>query len=98
MGMLTGEPRRATVIAVGETECWRLAKEKFREVLEERPAIAEEVSRILAARQVELAAAQEGISEETRRHRIEAAHGSLREKIERFFGLAAGAEGERGGR
>jgi small-conductance mechanosensitive channel/CRP-like cAMP-binding protein len=98
MGMLTGEPRRATVIAVGETECWRLGKEKFREVLEERPAIAEQVSRILAARQVELAAAQEGISEETRRHRIEAAHGTLREKIERFFGLAAGAEGERDGR
>ena len=94
MGMLTGEPRRATVIAVGETECWRLGKEKFREVLEERPAIAEQVSRILAARQVELAAAREGISEETRRHRIEAAHGSLREKIERFFGLARGAAAE----
>lgn len=99
MGMLTGEPRRATVIAVGETECWRLGKEKFREVLEERPAIAEEVSRILAARQVELAAAKEGISEETRRHRIEAAHGSLRVRIERFFGLAGGAaEVERDGR
>ena len=99
MGMLTGEPRRATVIAVGETECWRLGKERFREVLEERPAIAEEVSRILAARQVELAAAQEGISEETRRHRIEAAHGSLRERIERFFGLAGDEEGgEKGGR
>ena len=24
----------ATVIAVGETECWRLGKERFREVLE----------------------------------------------------------------
>jgi len=99
MGMLTGEPRRATVLAVGETECWRLGKEKFREVLAERPAIAEEVSRILAARQVELAAAQEGISEETRRNRIEAAHGSLREKIERFFGLGTGAAaGAREGR
>ena len=53
----------------------------------------------LAARQVELAAAKEGISEETRRHRIEAAHGSLRVRIERFFGLAGGAaEVERDGR
>ena len=90
MGMLTGEPRRATVVAVGEVECWRLAKERFREVLEERPAIAEEISRILAARQVELATATEGLSEESRRHRLEAEHGSLLDRIERFFGLDAG--------
>ncbi len=100
MGMLTGEPRRATVVAVGETECWRLGKEKFREVLEARPAIAEEVSRILAARQVNLAAATEGISEESRRHRLETEHGTLLGKIERFFGLGpkGGAGGEKAGR
>ena len=99
MGMLTGEPRRATVIAVGETECWRLGKEMFREILHERPAIAEAVSRILAARQVELATATEGLSEESRRHRIEAAHVSLVTKIERFFGLGPQARGsERDGK
>jgi CRP-like cAMP-binding protein len=99
MGMLTGEPRKATVIAVGETECWRLGKERFREVLEERPAIAEEMSRILAARQVELAEATEGLTEESRRHRIETEHGSLLVRIERFFGLGArGAGGKRDGR
>ncbi len=87
MGMLTGEPRRATVIAVGETECWRLGKEKFREVLRERPAIAEAISRTLASRQVELAMATEGLSEESRRHRIEAEHETLLTRIERFFGL-----------
>ncbi len=97
MGMLTGEPRRATVVAVGEVECWRLGKEKFREVLEERPAIAEGISRILAARQVELATATEGLSEESRRHRLEAEHGSLLSRIERFFGLTGGA-GEGGAR
>jgi CRP-like cAMP-binding protein len=98
MGMLTGEPRKATVIAVGETECWRLGKEGFREVLEERPAIAEEMSRILAARQVELAEATEGMTEESRRHRIETEHGSLLARIERFFGLGArGAEGRQDG-
>jgi CRP-like cAMP-binding protein len=85
--MLTGEPRRATVIAVGETECWRLGKEKFREVLHERPAIAEAISRILASRQVELVAATEGLSEESRRHRIEAEHETLLTRIERFFSL-----------
>ncbi len=100
MGMLTGEPRKATVIAVGETECWRLGKERFREVLEARPALAEELSRLLAARQVELATATEGISEETRRHRIETERGTLLKRIERFFGLAAagGAAGGKDGR
>lgn len=98
MGMLTGEPRRATVVAVGEVECWRLGKEKFREVVEARPAIAEEVSRILAARQVELATAKEEISEETRRHRIEAARGTLLGRIERFFGLGPAVSGGKDGR
>jgi CRP-like cAMP-binding protein len=99
MGMLTGEPRRATVLAVGEVECWRLGKERFREVLQERPAIAEEVSRILAARQVNLATATEGISDESRRHRLETEHGTLLERIERFFGLAAeGGSGKKDGR
>jgi small-conductance mechanosensitive channel/CRP-like cAMP-binding protein len=99
MGMLTGEPRTATVVAVGQVECWRLGKEKFREVLEGRPAIAEEVSRILAARRVNLATATEGMSEESRRHRLEAEHGTLLKRIERFFGLAAkGGTGEKEGR
>lgn len=99
MGMLTGEPRRATVIAVGETECWRLGKERFRAVLEARPELAEELSRVLAARQVELATAREEISDDSRRHRIETEHGSLRARIERFFGLGAGGGArERDGR
>lgn len=87
MGMLTGEPRRATVVAVGETECWRLGKEKFEEVLLGRPAIAATISRVLAARQVELVAATEGLSEESRRHRLEAEHETLLTRMERFFGL-----------
>ena len=77
-------------IAVGEVECWRLGKERFREVLEQRPSIAEGVSRILAARQVELATATEDLSEESKRHRLELAHGSLLDRIERFFGLGPG--------
>mgnify|MGYP001055416332 CR=1 FL=1 len=93
MGMLTGEPRRATVVAVGEVECWRLGKERFREVLAQRPAIAEGVSRILAAREVELVAATENLSEAARRHRLESEHGTLLERIERFFGLAGPAGG-----
>lgn len=50
MGMLTGEPRRATVVALTAVECWRLDKEGFGQVLKERPEIASEVSAIAEAR------------------------------------------------
>lgn len=87
MGMLTGEPRRATVVALTEVECWRLTKERFREVVEARPKIAEEVSHVLATRDVNLAAAREGLSEEARRLRFAEQHRSLTDRIREFFGV-----------
>lgn len=53
MGLLTGEPRRATVIAKTDIECYRLDKAGFDRVLRSRPDIAGEMSRILAAREAE---------------------------------------------
>ncbi len=50
MGLLTGEPRTATVIARSDIECYRLDKSGFARIIAERPAIAEEVSSLLAAR------------------------------------------------
>lgn len=87
MGMLTGEPRRATVIAKTEAECWRVEKEIFQRILEARPPIADDISHILASRDVELAAAREGLSEEAKRLRLAHEHGSLLAKIQRFFGI-----------
>ena len=49
-GLLTGEPRHATVVARSDVECYRLDKESFRTVLLSRPAIAEEISALLAQR------------------------------------------------
>jgi small-conductance mechanosensitive channel/CRP-like cAMP-binding protein len=87
MGMLTGEPRRATVIAVAEVDCWRLEKERFQQVLTSRPELASEISAVLATRQVNLGSATEGLSEEAKRRRIDAEHGTLTTKIRNFFGL-----------
>ena len=87
MGLLTGEPRKATVVAVEETECWRVTKEAFHAVLAARPALAEEISRILAQRDVELADAREGLSEVSKRLRLRDEQGSLLAKIQRFFRL-----------
>ena len=50
MGLLTGEPRSATVVALTAVDCFRLDKAGFAEVLRERPEIAAEISSIVAAR------------------------------------------------
>ena len=61
MGMLTGEPRRATVTAKSDVECYRLDKAGFEEVIRSRPAIVEEMAAILTERNMQLATAQEAL-------------------------------------
>jgi small-conductance mechanosensitive channel len=50
-GLLTGAPRRETVVATSRVECMRLDKAELRGLLLKRPEIAEELSRRLAERQ-----------------------------------------------
>jgi CRP-like cAMP-binding protein len=87
MGMMTGEPRRATVTARTDVDCYRLDKEAFAGVLQARPEIAEGLSRILAARSSQLAhaagEAQAAIAREP--------HETLLQRIRLFFGLGAAA-------
>ena len=54
MGMMTGEPRSATVTAKSDVECFRLDKTAFEAILRERPDIAEEISTVIANRRSEL--------------------------------------------
>jgi len=53
MGMLTGEARSATVVAMTAVDCYRLDKAGFARVLQQRPEIAQEMSGIVAARAAE---------------------------------------------
>src|SRR6266436_2935624 len=76
-GMMTGEPRSATVTALSDVECYRLDKEAFNDILQRRPEIAENISEILARRRVELEAALEDLDEETRRERARQHQGDL---------------------
>ena len=55
MGMMTGEPRRATVIAKTDVDCYRLDKEGLRRILTARPDIAAEISHVLVDREIALA-------------------------------------------
>ncbi len=57
---MTGEPRRATVIARTEVECYRIDKEHFEQIMQSRPELAEEFARILTERNVQLVAVKEG--------------------------------------
>jgi small-conductance mechanosensitive channel/CRP-like cAMP-binding protein len=54
MGMMTGEPRRATVTAKTDIDCYRLDKEAFESILRARPDIAGEISTVIAQRRSEL--------------------------------------------
>jgi CRP-like cAMP-binding protein len=88
MGLMTGEPRSATVLALTDVECYRLDKETFQQTLKSRPEIAEDISRVLARRRVELEATKEGLSEEAKRQRIRRHEHDLLKRIQNFFTLA----------
>jgi small-conductance mechanosensitive channel len=87
MGLMTGEPRMATVIALADTECYRLDKESFQDIMRRRPEIAEDISHILARRRVELEAVREGLNEEAKRKRMSRTQGDLLRRIRDFFTL-----------
>jgi small-conductance mechanosensitive channel/CRP-like cAMP-binding protein len=87
MGLMTGEPRTATIIAMTGVECYRLDKESFHEVITSRPEIAEDISHILARRRVELEAVREGLNEEAKHQRLNRAQGDLLKRIRNFFTL-----------
>ncbi len=89
MGLMTGEPRTATVIAETDVECYRLDKEAFNNILRRRPEIAEDISHVLARRRVELEAVREGLNEEAKRLRMRRAQGDLLHRIRNFFTLGS---------
>ena len=87
MGLMTGEPRGADVVAVTDTECLRLGRETFERVLVPRPEIAEAIAKAIATRRVELVAVREGLSEEAKRKRMASERDKILGGIKRFFGL-----------
>jgi small-conductance mechanosensitive channel/CRP-like cAMP-binding protein len=86
-GLMTGEPRQADVVAVTDIECYRLDKVGLQRVLEERPEVAEQFSKTLARRRVELVAAAEGLDAQARHERMQHEAGRILDRIQEFFGL-----------
>jgi small-conductance mechanosensitive channel/CRP-like cAMP-binding protein len=88
MGLMTGEPRTADVVAIADVECYRLDKTGLQRILEERPEVAEQFSKTLAKRRVDLATALEGLDAEAGRLRIQTEQTRILDRIQEFFGLA----------
>jgi CRP-like cAMP-binding protein/small-conductance mechanosensitive channel len=83
MGLLTGAPRSATVVARTDVECYRLGKEGFAEVLNARPDLAKEVAEVLAQRKA---------ATDARLEQTAAANGAVRpadllQRMRAFFAL-----------
>ncbi len=89
MGLLTGAPRTADVIACTDVECYRLDKAGFERVVTERPEAARQFSEALAKRQVGLLAADEKLDEGAKSVRQAQAQAQILRRIEDFFGLKA---------
>lgn len=87
MSLLTGEPRSATVIATTDSECFRLDKAVFQEVLAARPELAEKFANLLAERRGALDAAREGLDAEAAAARQAKEANALLARIRRFFAL-----------
>ncbi len=84
MGLMTGEPRRATVIAKTDVECYRIDKPSFEYIMQSRPELANEFAHILAERNQQLVAVQQnGNNNHHSQH-----HAKILDGIRQFFRLA----------
>jgi len=87
MGLLTGEPRRATVRALGPVECYRLDKAGFEDVLQLRPELAQHISHLLAQRQLEIDRAAHDLPAVDHGEGMGRRSDEILERIKRFFGI-----------
>jgi small-conductance mechanosensitive channel/CRP-like cAMP-binding protein len=88
MGLMTGEPRAATVIARTHMDCYRLDKQSFRDLLVSRPEVADQISTLLAKRRAQLDATLRGLDEAAQSSLTMNTRNDIRRAIQHFFGLA----------
>ncbi len=89
MGLMTGEPRSATIQALTHVDCYRLDKDSFHSLLVSRDEIAESVAHVLAKRRVELEQVKGELDAVAREHRQREAAHDLLGRIRTFFRGAA---------
>lgn len=88
MALLTGEPRAATVVAATDVDLFTIEKAAFHDILAANPAIAVDISTILAERREALSQAEGDL---TARYEPAASPGELKQRIldrmRGYFGL-----------
>lgn len=87
MALLTGDKRSATVVALEDSECYRLDREAFQGLIRHRPEIANHISDVLAHRRVELEAVRQQLDVQARQRMMQDAKQGFFDKISRIFGL-----------
>jgi CRP-like cAMP-binding protein/small-conductance mechanosensitive channel len=88
MGLMTGAPRTATVIATTDAECYQLDKATFETILKNRPELAEEISKTLVSRRFGLDSLQHDLDADSRAQEMSQQHLDMLTKISNFFGLS----------
>ena len=88
MGLLTGDPRTATVVANGDVLCYRLSRDAFDSVLQARPEIVDALSHTVAQRRAENDATLRALDDAARARHASSAAAALVRRIRSFFDLA----------
>jgi small-conductance mechanosensitive channel len=91
--LLTGAPRNANAIALTRVDCYELAKQGLQEIMRERVELAEDMSIVMAHRQMELDSTREKLDLETARRREAEQQSQLLARIRRFFGVKTTSAG-----
>jgi small-conductance mechanosensitive channel/CRP-like cAMP-binding protein len=87
MGLMTGDPRSATVIARTGVECYRLDKSSFESIVQSRPAMVEEISRVIAERRAALDGARAALDAGAHSVPVVQRESEMLRKIRDFFRL-----------
>jgi small-conductance mechanosensitive channel/CRP-like cAMP-binding protein len=87
MSLLTGEPRSASLKALEDSECYRLDRKAFDDILHGRPEIAHYLSELLARRKVEIEAVRHDLDAAARLAMMQHQQQSIFDKIHKLFGL-----------
>jgi CRP-like cAMP-binding protein len=84
MSLMTGEPRKATVIAQQDTECFVVDRALFHEILIKKGSLVGEIGKLLAERQSALEGKRDDLTAQAARQSTQQA---LLTRIKGFFGI-----------
>jgi len=88
MGLLTGQPRTASIMARNDVLCYRLESSGFDAILRARPEVVGAISQTVAERQAANDATLKALSDEARARQASGRAAELVRRIQAFFGLS----------